>query len=405
MDVRRFGKTNLQLSVFTLGTMRCLSSAEVFCQTLEFAIAKGINHIETARGYGNSERFLGEALHQSEVLQRSRLYLTSKFSPTLSAAAIAEAVENSLTRLQTDYLDCVALHGINTADHLAQVLQPEGALAGLQQAQSQGLVRHIGFSTHGDLSLILAAISTQQFSFVNLHYSYFFQRNLPAIHEAVAQDMGVLIISPADKGGQLYTPPEKLTQLCAPLSPLAFNYQFLLANSQITTLTVGPAHPEELVWPLASVLSPALPSSPDTSGSEGSCLSSAVGDNASDLSRPLSECLATLDQRLQAEMVVQLTQNHCHQCYACLPCPESIHIPEVLRLRNLAVAFDMEAYGQYRYGMFEQAGHWFPGRQGNRCTSCNECLPRCPVQLNIPKLLHDTHQRLTGSKRRRLWED
>ncbi|MFM7613588.1 MAG: aldo/keto reductase, partial [Synechococcales cyanobacterium] len=76
---------------------------------------------------------------------------------------------------------------------------------------------------------------------------------------------------------------------------------------------------------------------------------------------------------------------------------------EVLRLRNLTVAFDMNQYGQYRYQMFEQAGHWFPGRKASACTACGDCLPRCPEHLNIPDLLNDTHQRLQGQGRRRLW--
>ncbi|NET49413.1 MAG: aldo/keto reductase, partial [Merismopedia sp. SIO2A8] len=109
--------------------------------------------------------------------------------------------------------------------------------------------------------------------------------------------------------------------------------------------------------------------------------------------------------RLTQQEFVQLGSEHCHQCYQCLPCPESIHIPEVLRLRNLAIAHNMQAFGEYRYRMFENAGHWFPGRKGDRCTDCGDCLPRCPQQLDIPRLLKDTHQRLNGPKRRRLWED
>jgi predicted aldo/keto reductase-like oxidoreductase len=87
-----------------------------------------------------------------------------------------------------------------------------------------------------------------------------------------------------------------------------------------------------------------------------------------------------------------------------LPCPERINIPEVLRLRNLAIAYDMTQYGQYRYRMFENAGHWFPGTKGDRCTDCGDCLPRCPEELNIPALLRDTHEKLNGPARRRLWE-
>ena len=70
MRFRRFGKTELRLSVFSLGMMRCLASAEIAQQTLERAIALGINHIETAPGYGNSELYLAVALRQGVGVPR-----------------------------------------------------------------------------------------------------------------------------------------------------------------------------------------------------------------------------------------------------------------------------------------------------------------------------------------------
>ena len=58
------------------------------------------------------------------------------------------------------------------------------------------------------------------FDYVNLHWYWIFQKNWPAIEEATRRDMGVFIISPADKGGKLYEPPEKLVKLCEPWPPL-----------------------------------------------------------------------------------------------------------------------------------------------------------------------------------------
>ncbi|MBD2022780.1 aldo/keto reductase, partial [Leptolyngbya sp. FACHB-36] len=296
--------------------------------------------------------------------------------PSADARAMEQAIDESLERLGVDYLDMLAIHGLNTWEHLAWVTAMNGCMKPVHQAIADGRVRHVGFSTHGFLEVILAAIATDLFEFVNLHYTYFFQRNAPAIALAQQKDMGVFIISPADKGGQLYTPPQSLEKLCQPMTPLEIAYRFLLSDRRITTLSVGPANPTELSAPLA------------------------LGDRVG----PLIAEEARILEQLQAQQESALGSDHCRQCYACLPCPEEIHIPEVLRLRNLAIAYDMTAFGQYRYRMFENAGHWFPGSKASRCTHCGDCLPRCPEQLDIPTLLQDAHQRLNGKPGRRLWE-
>ena len=376
MRQRRFGKTKLNLSSFSLGTMRCLEGYEIYRQTIEQAIARGINHLETARAYGQSEMYLGRALQDLGVV-RQNIYLTTKLTPTPDRRQMSQWLDESLTRLQTNYIDCLAIHGINTEEHLALATNPDGCLAAIEEAMVRGKVRHIGFSTHGSPELIMAAINTNLFEFINLHYYYFGQRNHRAIALAAEKDLGIFIISPGDKGGMLYDPPTKLRQLCQPFAPLELTYRWLLSDRRIATLSLGAANPNELDIPL----------------------------KVADADCPLTKDEQAVFAKIESELANSLDTDLCRQCDRCLPCPAQINIPEVLRLRNLTIAYEMEDYGKYRYGMFENAGHWFPGMKANRCTDCGDCLPRCPENLDIPSLLQDTHQRLQGKKRRRLWSD
>ncbi|NEQ51361.1 MAG: aldo/keto reductase [Leptolyngbya sp. SIO3F4] len=368
MQYRRFGKTELNLSVFSLGTMRCLESYEVMQQVLTDAVSRGINHIETAQGYGHSEQYIGQAL---KGLNRSELILTTKLLP---GRDVDRLVDKSLDRLGTDYIDCLAVHGLNTTEHLQQM---DSMMPGLAKVLDDQRVSHIGASSHGPLEVVIETISRPIVSFINLHYYFFNQRNAPAIELAYRKDLGIFIISPADKGGQLYTPPEQLKELCHPFDPLLLTYRWLLSDPRVTTLSVGPAVTTELDWPL----------------------------QVADSIQPLTSIEKTAFAKLEHFAKEALSTENCHQCYQCLPCPEAINIPEVLRLRNLAIAYNMDQFGKYRYGMFERAGHWFPGKKGNRCTDCGDCLPRCPQKLDIPTLLRDTHERLKGPERRRLWSE
>ena len=71
--------------------------------------------------------------------------------------------------------------------------------------------------------MIVKAIESDEFDYVNLHWYFVNPLTWPAVEAAAARDMGVFIISPSDKGGKLYASPKKMIELCRPLTPILFN--------------------------------------------------------------------------------------------------------------------------------------------------------------------------------------
>ncbi len=255
MQYRRFGRTELQMPVFSCGGMRYqykwqdLPQSEVPAanqRNLEATIRRGfelgINHIETARGYGTSEMQLGRILPQ---LPREKFIFQTKVSPKPDPLDFRRDFKQSLNFCQLDYVDLLGVHGINNEETFHNSMRPGGCLDEAKKLKAEGKVRHIGFSTHGSTEIITKAIETGEFDYVNLHWYYINQWNWSAIEAAQGQDMGVFIISPSDKGGQLYNPPPKLVELCQPLSPMVFNDLFCLSHPQVHTLSLGAAQPAD----------------------------------------------------------------------------------------------------------------------------------------------------------------
>ena len=394
LPTRRFGRTEIAMPVLSLGGMRfqqswtdleadaiTTQSQRLLQSTLERAVRKGFHHVETARHYGSSERQLGWAL--PDCPDPSRI-LQTKVPPQSDPALFEAELELSFTRLGVDRVDLLSIHGINLHSHLEQTIRPGGCLDVVHRWQAEGRIGHVGFSTHGETALIVDAIETGVFDYVNLHWYFIRQDNEPAIAAASLQDMGVFIISPTDKGGHLHTPGPRLLELTDPLHPIVFNDLFCLHDPRVHTLSVGAARPQDLDLHLEAV---------------------ALLDQAADLVAPIESRFREAERdALGASWMMSWRQG--------LPdwqdTPGEINLPLLLWLHNLLEAWDLEGFVKARYGLLGRAGHWFPGANADALdSSVSEelllsVLNESPWKDRIPGLLRSLRDRAGGSPQKRL---
>ena len=390
MNYRRFGRTELAMPVFSCGGMRYqykwqdVPPGDVPAEnqrnleaTILRAVECGINHIETARGYGSSEMQLGRIL---PTLPRDKIIVQTKVPPMERAEDFLKTFERSMDYLQLDHVDLLSFHGVNDREHLHWSLKKNGSLAVARQLQKEGRIRFLGFSTHATTDIILEAIASDEFDYVNLHWYFVNDLNWPAIEAAHQRDMGVFIISPNDKGGKLYEPPAKLSRLCAPLSPMQFNDLYCLGRKEVHTLSCGAARPSDFDEHLRAL----------------------------DHYDRIAEAIAPIERRLREEMEAVLGQAWCARWLEGLPhyveVPGEINLMEILRLWTYAKSLDLIGWGKMRYNLLGQGDHWFPGANAGRFDEpgLRKCLAQSPFAEKIPALLREAHELFFEAPKKRL---
>jgi predicted aldo/keto reductase-like oxidoreductase len=292
------------------------------------ALDLGINFIDTANGYVDSEEKIGEAI---KGMKRENIVIASK-SIAGDKSTFNEHLDLSLKRLGVEYIDIYQLHNVASEAQRKAVFAPGGAFEGLEEAVKAGKVRFPAFSSH-NIAMAVELMKGERFMSVQLPFNYIDREAEDvAIPLAKELDMGFIAMKPMG-GGLLDN------------AGLAFRY---LAQYDSIIPDPGMEKPEELREILGIV--------------------------------EKNEALSAEDKKEIERQRKDFDSSWCHRCDYCAPCPQGIHISTVLNVRSFFKRMTLERARSF-VGI--------PIEKAKTCTNCGECVKRCPYHLEIPSLLKE----------------
>jgi aryl-alcohol dehydrogenase-like predicted oxidoreductase len=187
IERRPFGRTGHMSTVTLFGAAALArASQEDADRALEVLLRRGVNHIDTAARYGDSELRIGPWMAR----HRRDFFLATK-TGSRGAREAREDLHRSLDRLRVDHVDLIQLHSLGHPDDWDQAMGPGGALEALVEARAQGLARFIGVTGHGWAIPAMHRRSLARFDFdaVLMPYNVFFaqhERYRQAFEEVLA---------------------------------------------------------------------------------------------------------------------------------------------------------------------------------------------------------------------------
>lgn len=329
MEKRRLGRTGMEVTCIGFGALpmqRC--TMEEAGEVLHAALDSGINFIDTARAYSDSEEKIGRHISA----RRSEYYLATK-SLQRTKEGMAKDIETSLRLLKTDCIDLYQVHNIKKQEDFQRVMGPGGALEALKEAQRAGKIRFIGITGH-NYDLLLDGIRTGEFSTVQAPFNAVEPKPLETLFPlAKEMDIGRIVMKPLG-GGQIEN------------RVLALRY--ILAHD-ISVAIPGMDHPDHVRENLKAA-EPFVP-------------------------------LTAVEQAVLDAEAAALGKTFCRRCGYCLPCAQGIDIPT-----TFIIYLQYSRYGMKKAGAAKYAALPAPA---SACVGCGVCETRCPYDLPIRERLQE----------------
>lgn len=353
MIYRDFGKTGLKVSVLGFGSMRLYSDQEQSARIVSRAVELGVNYFDTSHGYiqGTSEVKIGLGIKG----KRDKVYLANKChpSPTSNADGVRKVMERSLQRMGIERFDFYHLWYVNNEGDFKAAVRKGGTLEGIKKARLEGLVDHIGLTTHAPPELIKKMLDSGEFETVTIYYNLINRKCAEIIPYAYQRGIGVIVMGPLGSG-TLAKPSEALAKsVGGKQAVIDAAMRYLWANEKISTVLSGVSSISELE---------ANAKAAETAGQ--------FADE--DRARAL---------QITREMA-HLGEDYCTNCGYCVPCPQGVAIPEILTQLNYYRAYGLKDPVRERIRELEEEGVG-----PSLCEQCGECEPQCTQQLKITELL------------------
>ncbi len=264
MEKRKLGNTDLQVSRLGVGLAEIsslsLDQVDTVARLLNTALDNGINLLDTAACYGNSEELIGKAVADRRdefVLSTKAGHVAGEYTGRpWTGETVRDSIDRSLRRLQTDHLDAVLLHSCNI-----RILEAGDVIEALQEAKQAGKTRYIGYS--GDNESGRWAVESGLFDILETSYNLVDQRARRLLFpEATEQGMGIIAKRPianaawgADSSPSSYADEyfrraeimlEEGPVPGAPDDPILLALGFTLANESVDTAIVGTSDPDHM---------------------------------------------------------------------------------------------------------------------------------------------------------------
>ncbi len=362
MKYRSLGKTGMKVSVIGYGAIKLSSvSQSVATATIGRALDLGVNFIDTARSYGDSERKIGTAT----AGRRDEFFIATKTGERTAEGAKRDLVK-SLDELSMDSIDLWQLHTVSDADSYQRVMGPGGAFETVEWAKAEGLIDHAGITIHRDLRVMRDAVNSGAFETIMLAYSIIDQEGVgdEILPLCARKGMGVIVMKPLC-GGDLVTPREGNPRGEADLI-VRGNLRYVISNPAVTTAIPGIRSVEEV--------------------EENCAIGNAVAPLTTQEKQDLLELIGSLGLSFRYGQA-------CLRCGYCQPCPNGVEIPEVFRALDQYQGYpdNLKCIGLETYSSLSVGP--------DACAECGKCLEKCPAKLDIPARLKEARRILGAALR------